>query len=122
MEVRGLRGPVARTAATTTLLDRMAEGYGLGVIESPVGFKYLGQAMLKQGAILAVEESGGLSIQGHVPEKDGILACLLMAEITGYYRQPLSTVLADIYGQFGRVFTRAWTFTAARKRRQRSWN
>lgn len=105
VEVRGIRGPVARTVATTTMLDRMAGSYGLDVIETPVGFKYQGQAMLNQGAILAGEESGGLSVFGHIPEKDGILACLLMAEVTAFYGKPLSQVLEDIYIQFGHVHT-----------------
>lgn len=110
VEVRGLKGPVARTVATTTLLDRMARAYGLAVIETPVGFKYQGEAMRLQGAILAGEESGGLSVSGHVPEKDGILACLLMAEVTAHYGKPLSLVLEDIYAHFGHVETQRLDF------------
>ena len=117
-EVRGLRGPVARTVATTTLLDRMARNYGLDVIETPVGFKYQGQAMLNQGAILAGEESGGLSVLGHVPEKDGILACLLMAEVTAYYGKPLSQVLEDIYDQYGHVHTQRLDFRCPAEKKQ----
>jgi len=110
VEARGIRGPVARTVATTTMLDRMARSYGLDVIETPVGFKFQGQAMLHQGAILAGEESGGLSVAGHVPEKDGILACLLMAEVTAFYGKPLSQVLQDIYNQFGHIHTQRLDF------------
>ncbi len=103
---RGLRGPIARTISTTTLLDRIAWAFGADVIETPVGFKYLAQAMLHQGAILGGEESGGLSVSGHIPEKDGILACLLMAEVTAHYGKPLSELLEDIYREYGRLHTK----------------
>ena len=106
IEVRGLKGTIARTVSTTTLLDRIAARHGIPVIETPVGFKYQAQAMLEQQAFLAGEESGGLSIAGHIPEKDGILACLLMAEITAHYGKPLTAVLADIYMECGRLYTR----------------
>jgi len=103
---RGMKGNIARTVSTTTLLDRIARDFGVEVIETPVGFKYQAQAMLEQDAFLAGEESGGLSIAGHVPEKDGILACLLMAELTAHYGKPLSEVLQDIYAVYGQLFTR----------------
>lgn len=118
VEERGMRGPVARTVATTTLIDRMAEGFGLEVIETPVGFKYQGQAMIKQGAILAGEESGGLSVRGHVPEKDGILACLLMAEVTAHYGKPLSQVLTDIYAIYGQVFSQRLDFSCSKAKKE----
>jgi alpha-D-glucose phosphate-specific phosphoglucomutase len=106
IEVRGLKGAIARTVSTTTLLDRIAERYGIPVIETPVGFKYQAQAMLEQQAFLAGEESGGLSIAGHIPEKDGILACLLMAELTAHYGKPLTAVQEDIHTEYGRLYTR----------------
>lgn len=103
---RGQRGPIARTVSTTTLLDRIAAKFGEEVIETPVGFKYLAQAMLEQGALLAGEESGGLSIAGHIPEKDGVLACLLMAEVRAHYGKGLSQILADVHEEYGRLYTR----------------
>lgn len=110
LSVRGLKGPIARTVSTTTLLDRIACHHGVEIIETPVGFKYQGQAMLNQGAILAGEESGGLSIKGHIPEKDGILACLLAAEMTAHYNKPLSQVYQELTDVYGRVFTRRLDF------------
>ncbi|MDD4658575.1 MAG: phosphoglucomutase/phosphomannomutase family protein [Eubacteriales bacterium] len=106
VEVRGLKGTIARTVSTTTLLDRIASRSGIPIIETPVGFKYLAQAMMEQQAFLAGEESGGLSIAGHIPEKDGILACLLMAEITAHYGKPLTAVLEDIHKEYGRLYSR----------------
>jgi alpha-D-glucose phosphate-specific phosphoglucomutase len=99
-------GPVARTVATTHLLDRIAEWAGQKAIETPVGFKYIGQCFLEDGIILGGEESGGLSIQGHVPEKDGILAGLLAAEIVAVNRKSLTGLLEEIHNQFGRLYSR----------------
>jgi phosphomannomutase len=101
LEHRGLRGPVARTVATTHLLDDIAKKYGQEVIETAVGFKWLGAAIEEQGAILGGEESGGMSIQGHLPGKDGILADLLIAEIRAVHRQPLGQVYQKLLKKFG---------------------
>jgi len=103
MEHRGMRGPVARTVATTHLLDAIARKYKQEVIETPVGFKWLGAAIEEHGAILGGEESNGLSIKGHLPGKDGILADLLVAEVWALHRKPLGEVYRDLmkkYGQF----------------------
>ncbi|NYE57685.1 phosphoglucomutase/phosphomannomutase family protein [Carboxydothermus ferrireducens] len=101
----GRGGDVARTVPTTHLLDKMARANGFNVIETPVGFKYIGKA-LREGAVLGGEESGGLSIAGHVPEKDGILADLLAVKIREFFKKPLSEVLEDIYSRYGRSYTR----------------
>ena len=106
LEERKLTGTIARTVSTTSLLDRIAAKHNTKIIETPVGFKYQAQAMLESQAFLAGEESGGLSIAGHIPEKDGILACLLMLELTAHYNKPLSMVLEDIYSEYGKVYTR----------------
>ncbi|MEW5954822.1 MAG: phosphoglucomutase/phosphomannomutase family protein [Bacillota bacterium] len=100
---RGMRGPVARTVATTHLLDRMASRYGVEVYETPVGFKYIGQHLMEKGCILGGEESGGLSIKGHIPEKDGILAGLLAVEMVARKGKGLGDLLDDIYAEFGRL-------------------
>uniref|UniRef100_A0A7C2EJM9 Phosphoglucomutase n=1 Tax=Ammonifex degensii TaxID=42838 RepID=A0A7C2EJM9_9THEO len=100
---RSWRGPVARTVATTHLVDRIAAGYGVEVYETPVGFKYIGRCLRDYGCICGGEESGGLSIRGHVPEKDGILAGLLAAEVVALHEKPLLGVLAEVFSRFGRV-------------------
>ncbi|MCL5037625.1 MAG: phosphoglucomutase/phosphomannomutase family protein [Chloroflexi bacterium] len=101
IENRGMKGPVTRTIATTHLIDRIAKKYGLPVIETPVGFKYIGNNMLDHGCIMGGEESGGMSIKGHLPEKDGILAISLAAEVRAYYGRPLSEIWRDIGERFG---------------------
>ncbi|GAB6179373.1 phosphoglucomutase/phosphomannomutase family protein [Desulfotomaculum defluvii] len=103
--VKGWRGPVARTVATTHLLDRMAAKYSQQVYESPVGFKYIGQNLLEKQCILGGEESGGLSIKGHIPEKDGILAGLLAAEMVAYHGKGLTELLEQIHDEFGRLYS-----------------
>ncbi|MGI9953201.1 phosphoglucomutase/phosphomannomutase family protein [Moorellaceae bacterium AZ2] len=105
VEGKGLRGLVARTVATTHLLDRLAGAHGLEVEETPVGFKYIGQALLHKGCILGGEESGGLSIRGHIPEKDGILAAALVTEIRAEYGRPLKEVLSGLMGRYGPLFS-----------------
>ncbi|ATW25937.1 phosphoglucomutase/phosphomannomutase family protein [Candidatus Formimonas warabiya] len=103
LNVRKCRGPVARSVATTHMLDRMAEKFGYQAEETPVGFKFIGESMRKRGSILGGEESGGLSIQGHIPEKDGILATLLMAEIRAIHGKTLTGVIKQITDEFGTV-------------------
>lgn len=105
METRDWRGPVARTVATTHLLDDIAKKYGQSVIETPVGFKWLGAAIEEQGAILGGEESGGMSIQGHTPGKDGILADLLIAEIWAVHKMPLGQVYQKLLKRFGNWYS-----------------
>ena len=105
LTIKGWRGPVARTVATTHLLDRLAAEYGQQVFESPVGFKYIGQNMLEKGCILGGEESGGLSIKGHIPEKDGILAGLLAAEMVAHHQKSLTELLQQVYAEFGQLFS-----------------
>ncbi|MGE5422830.1 MAG: phosphoglucomutase/phosphomannomutase family protein [Ignavibacteriales bacterium] len=103
LSTRTFRGPVARTLATTHMLDRVAAASGLGIIETPVGFKYIGECMREKGCILGGEESGGLTILGHVPEKDGILAGLLVAEMVADSKKKLSDILIDFEAQFGHI-------------------
>lgn len=103
---RGLKGPVARSVATTHMLDRIAGHYGFQVDETPVGFKYIGESMMKRGSILGGEESGGLSIQGHIPEKDGILAAVLIAELVAEQGMPVREILREIDLRFGMLVSR----------------
>ncbi|HEY5526281.1 MAG TPA: phosphoglucomutase/phosphomannomutase family protein [Candidatus Anoxymicrobiaceae bacterium] len=97
-------GAVARTVATTHMLDTIAEHNGCRVIETPVGFKYIGELMRKKMIILGGEESGGMSIAGHIPEKDGLVAGLILIEIAARFMKPFSELLDNIYREFGPCF------------------
>ncbi|TYO94800.1 phosphoglucomutase/phosphomannomutase family protein [Desulfallas thermosapovorans] len=99
--VKGLVGPVTRTVATTHMLDRIARRHGQEVYETAVGFKYIGQNLLEKGCVLGGEESGGLSIKGHIPEKDGILAGLLAVEIVAMHRKNLLALARDVAEEYG---------------------
>jgi phosphomannomutase len=102
-EYRNWRGAVTRTVATTHMIDRIAEDYGLPVVETPVGFKYIGQSLIKHRSILGGEESGGLSIQGHIPDKDGILALALVVEMASFRGKSLRAYQEEIQQQHGRL-------------------
>jgi len=93
---KGKRGAIVRTVATTRLLDNFAAIYGLELYETAVGFKHIGEKMRQTPVLIGGEESGGLSIIGHIPEKDGILADMLVAEAIAYEGKPLSQLVQEV--------------------------
>ena len=102
-ESRGWPGGVARSVATSHLVDRVAEARGRPLYETPVGFKFIGELINRDEIILGGEESAGLSMRGHYPEKDGILACLLAAEAVAARGASLSEQLDALYKRVGRL-------------------
>ncbi|HLO86116.1 MAG TPA: phosphoglucomutase/phosphomannomutase family protein [Nostocaceae cyanobacterium] len=92
---RGKSGAIVRTVATTHLLDNFAAKNGLPIYETAVGFKYIGEKMRETTVLIGGEESGGLSVIGHIPEKDGILADMLVAEAIAYEGKPLSQLVQE---------------------------
>jgi phosphoglucomutase len=102
-ESRGWNLGIARSVATSHLVDRVAESRGLKLYETPVGFKFIGELINKDEIILGGEESAGLSIRGHYPEKDGILACLLAAEAVAARGKSLTAQLNEIFEKVGRL-------------------
>ncbi len=101
---KGLKGPLVKTVGASLLLNRIAEKLGIEVIETAVGFKYVGNAMRKFNPVIGGEESGGLSIQKHIPEKDGLLANLLILEVMAYENKPLTELQKNIYRLAGCKF------------------
>jgi phosphoglucomutase len=104
LESRGWKLDAARSVATTHLIDAVARHSGQRVHQTPVGFKYIGQLILDGTIALGGEESAGLSIFGHVPEKDGILAGLLVAEMMAARQAPLNEQLRDLFRLVGREY------------------
>lgn len=102
---KGWTGSVVRTAPTSHLVDAVAYIYGVKVHETPVGFKYIGALMESEPVIVGGEESGGLSVKGHVPEKDGILANLLIAELVAKEERSLQAILKEIQDKAGYFYT-----------------
>lgn len=103
---KGLRGNAARSVATSHLIDAVARHHGVEILETPVGFKYIGEYISAGKILIGGEESAGLSIKGHVPEKDGILACLLVAEMVAVEQRSLQELLADLYSRVGEIYTK----------------
>ena len=97
-------GVLVKTVGASLLLDKVAEKLDVEVIETAVGFKHVGEAMRKFNPIIGGEESGGLSIQGHIPEKDGILANLLILEAMAYENKSLVELQKDLYEFVGCKF------------------
>ncbi len=97
-------GKLAKTVGSSVMLNIYAQKCAVEVIETPVGFKWLGEAMRKDDIIIAGEESGGLSIKGHIPEKDGILANLLIMEMLAYENKNLFELQAELKTTLGRDF------------------
>ncbi|MCT7952266.1 phosphoglucomutase/phosphomannomutase family protein [Ancylothrix sp. C2] len=98
---KGKNGAIVRTVATTHLLDNLAATYGLPLYETAVGFKYVGEKMRETAVLIGGEESGGLSVIGHIPEKDGILADMLVAEAIAYEGKPLSQLVEEAISEAG---------------------
>jgi phosphoglucomutase len=103
VESRKWTGGAARSVATSHLVDRVAEARGLPVYETPVGFKYIGELINEDKIVIGGEESAGLSIKGHYPEKDGILACLLAAEAVAARGASLTEQLKELYQRVGKL-------------------
>ncbi|MBC7997121.1 MAG: phosphoglucomutase/phosphomannomutase family protein [Leptolyngbya sp.] len=100
----GMSGAIVRNVGTTHLLDRQAKLYGLELIETPVGFKWIGEVMRQKDVLIGGEESGGVSVKGHIPEKDGILANLLVLEMMEYEKKPLSQIWKMVVDEVGSDF------------------
>jgi phosphomannomutase len=94
-------GPAVRTVSTTFLIDRVAEAHGESVIETPVGFKWVAEAMGEHDALMGGEESGGFSMRGHVREKDGVLMGLLAAVVEA--ERPYDDRLDDLRAEHGAI-------------------
>jgi alpha-D-glucose phosphate-specific phosphoglucomutase len=105
-ESRGWRHGLGRTVATTHLLDAIAAHRGMEVVETPVGFKYLGELLVSEKIYLGGEESAGMSILGHVPEKDGILADLLVLEMVARSGKTLKQLRDDLFARVGALYSR----------------
>jgi phosphomannomutase len=95
------RGRVVKALTTTSMVDKMCAVYGLPLVETGVGFKYICAEMLKGGVLLGAEESGGIGFPGHIPERDGIAAGLMLLEMLATERVSVNKLLAKLEKQFG---------------------
>jgi phosphoglucomutase len=103
---REIPGGLARTVATTHLIDSIARKLDVPLYETPVGFKYIGELILEDKIALGGEESAGMSMYRHLPEKDGILACLLVAEMVARTGKKVNQLVEEMYEEFGYFYTK----------------
>jgi len=101
LELRGWRGPIVKTLSTTSMLYRLGELYGVPVYETGVGFKYVAPKMVESQAMIGGEESGGFAFRGHIPERDGILACLFILDFMVQKGMRPSELVDYLYSKVG---------------------
>lgn len=101
LEVRGDRGPIVKTISTTKMLNKLAKQYDVPVHETGVGFKYIAPKMMEVDALIGGEESGGYAFQGHVPERDGILAGLFLLDLMRQTGKKPSQLLDTLFEKVG---------------------
>ncbi len=105
IKYKGMGGNVGKSYATTHLLDRIARKNGFSVYETPVGFKYIGELLSKREIVFGCEESAGMSIIDHVPEKDGILACLIVLEMVAKRKMTVMELVKDVFKEVGPLYS-----------------
>ena len=110
VESRGWKNGVAKSVATTNLINALAKKYEVELHETPVGFKYIGELIMQDKIAIGGEESAGLSIRHHVPEKDGVLAGLLCCEAVARRGKSLGEQLKTISNQVGSFFPQRENF------------
>jgi alpha-D-glucose phosphate-specific phosphoglucomutase len=104
VETRGWKNGVAKSVATTNLINAVAEYHKVPLFETPVGFKYIGELIIEDKIAIGGEESAGLTIRGHVPEKDGVIAGLLVAEMVATRGKSLGTQLKELFAKVGSFY------------------
>jgi phosphomannomutase len=102
--VRGARGGVVRTFSQSVLLKRIAAAHGLRLYETPIGFKYIADLMLRDDILVGAEESGGIGVRGHIPERDGILNSLLLLEAVAASGRTPTEMVREMHREFGEFY------------------
>lgn len=101
---RGMRGGVVRTFSQSVLTKRISEAHNLPLFETPIGFKYVADLMLRENILIGAEESGGIGVAGHIPERDGILNSLLFLEALVTAGKTPSEMVRDMHREFGEFY------------------
>jgi phosphoglucomutase len=111
VESRGWKNGVAKSVSTTNMINALAAHHGVPIYETPVGFKYIGELIKQDKIAIGGEESAGLSIRNHVPEKDGVLAGLLCCEAVASRKKSISGQIKDLFGKVGSFYARRENFS-----------
>lgn len=101
VEWKNMSGKVVKTVSTTTMLDKQAEKYDLQLGVTPIGFKYIAEKIVAEDILAGGEESGGIAVKGHLPERDGIYIGLLITEMVVKSGKPLSELVQDLFDEYG---------------------
>jgi len=101
---RGKKGGVVKTICGTTMIDNMCKANGITLYETPVGFKYISDLMLTKDVIAGGEEAGGMGLPNYIPERDGILAGLLLLEMMVYEKKNMKKIVDELEKKYGRYF------------------
>jgi phosphomannomutase len=110
---------VAKSFSVTTMVDEQCRQYGLRMHETPVGFKHLCRLMTERDILIAGEESGGLGVKGHLPERDGVYVGLLLCEMMAVRGKPLSALVSELMEEYGNhVFKRADLHVSEREKKR----
>ena len=100
-EQKGLSGDIAKSFSVTQMVDKMSERYGLTLHETPIGFKHVCRLMTEGDVLIGGEESGGLGVKGHIPERDGIFLGLLLCEMMTVRGKSLSALVQELMDEYG---------------------
>lgn len=111
VESRGWKNGVAKSVSTTNMINALAEHHNVPLYETPVGFKYIGELIKQDKIAIGGEESAGLSIRHHVPEKDGVLAGLLSCEAVARRKKSIGAQIKDLFGKVGSFYARRENFS-----------
>ena len=122
VETRGWKNGVAKSVATTNMVNALAERHGVPLYETPVGFKYIGELIKQDKIAIGGEESAGLSIRHHVPEKDGILAGLLCCEAVARRKKSIVQQIKDIFGKVGSFYALRENFSLTKEAKEKFTN
>jgi phosphoglucomutase len=122
VETRGWKNGVAKSVSTTNLINALAEHHGVPLYETPVGFKYIGELIKQDKIAIGGEESAGLSIRYHVPEKDGILAGLLCCEAVARRKKSIGEQIKDLFGKVGSFYALRENFSLTQEVKEKFTN
>jgi alpha-D-glucose phosphate-specific phosphoglucomutase len=122
VETRTWKNGVAKSVSTTNMINALAEHHGVPLYETPVGFKYIGDLIKQDKIAIGGEESAGLSIRYHVPEKDGILAGLLCCEAVALRKKSIGEQIKDLFGKVGSFYALRENFSLTREVKEKFTN
>ncbi len=103
-ERKRCKGNIAKSIATSNLVDKIAEKFSVKVFQTPVGTKYISNLIARGDVMIGIEHSAGIWCKNYLPERDAMYASLLLLEAIGFYKKPLSTLMKELFDEYGRFY------------------